>query len=344
MRRTLQDVTPELQRIAGVSGLKASDARLTTMVNLAIERLYPMVFDYPNTLHRLVFRQYDGIVALPTKYQSIVKVDIGGHHQQNHGHSPVVSQWYEFMGSGPGQQDNKPWAHAAIDRGTSPVFRQMIGNPMNMRLYSYADERVNGIVPTVTICGYDSNRAWVRSQVNGVWIDGVQLPLNGHLAQNWVDLSTAGPLGAPLLFSEITQVLLPVRNGIAELYWCDSLNNIYLTGRYDYFETSPAFRLYYFPRVQREPGMKIHALCRVAFRPVLNPTDPLLIGSLPALRLAIRALAKEDANDPQIAIGFWESARAVLKDETKQFYNGVTQPVVDPMGSPTQFGAVADVI
>lgn len=345
MRRTLADVTPELQRIAGVSGLKASDARITTMVNLAIERLYPMVLDYPNTLHRVVFLQYDGIVALPTKYQSIVRTDTGNGTGFNR-HAVVANQWYEFMGSGPGQQDQIPWANAAIDRGTSPVFRQMIANPMNMRLYSYADERAPGssVVPTVTICGYDSNRAWIRSQVNGVWVDGVQLPLNGHLQQNWVDLSTAGPGGQPLLISEVTQVILPVRNGIAELYWVDPQSNIYLTGRYDWFETSPAFRLYYFPQVARTPGLTVHALCRVAFRPVINPTDPLLIGSLPALRLAMRALAKEDANDFTSAMGFWQSAKEVLKAESKQFYNGTTSPVFDNVTPAGMSGAVSDVI
>lgn len=338
MRRTLQDVTPELSRIAGVSGLKANDARMTTMVNLATERLYPMVVDYPNTLHRLVFMQYDGIVALPSRYQSIVKVDQDNmtSGSTSRGHLPVVSQWYEYMGSGPGQQDNKPWAHAAIDRGTSPVFRQMIGNPMTLRLYSYADERVNSVRPVVTICGYDSNRAWVRSQVGGVWIDGVQLPLNGDLSVNYAD--------TPILFSEVTQVILPVRNAIAELYWVDTIGNIYLTGRYDYWETSPGFRLYWFPTVAKNPGKRIHALCRVAYRPAINPTDPLLIPSLPALRLAMRALAKEDANDPATAMGFWESAKAVLQAEAKQFYNGAVQPVVDPLGSSTQYGAVADVI
>lgn len=339
MRRTLADVSTEIGRIAGVSGLKTGSAQLTSMINLAVERMYPMVTDYPNTLHRLVFMQYDGIVALPSRYQSILKLDVEGTNgQSNRGHTPVVSQWYEFVGSGPGQQDKRPWAHAGIDRGTSPVFRQMIANPMTLRLFSYADERVGGVRPTVTVMGYDSNRAWIRTlnEGTGVWSDGIQLPLNGDMQVNWAD--------SPILVSEVTDVILPVRNGIAELYWVDTLGNIFLTGRYDYWETTPAFRLYFFPEVQANPGRRCHALVRQAFRPVVNQTDSILIPSLPALRLAMKAIAKEDASDPTTAMAFWASAKQVLQDEAKQFYNGATRPVIDPVVTSEHAGSIPGVV
>jgi hypothetical protein len=335
IQRTLSDVIDPLRRVASQAGLRADDVRLTEYINIAQERLLSKTHTIVGTIHRLKFYQVGGVIALPSRYERLLKGGVNGHKGQ------VMDQWYEFMDYGPGFQDtprpNPVWGRvdAFIDYGESPVIRQSTERARYVRVYSYVDERVSGNRPVVTVYGYDENGQWVRSERSGVWGDGIDLPLNGDLNPNYAQ--------STVLFTKVTQVKKPVTNGIVELYYYDGdYDETVFAARYDYWETNPSLRLYFFP-IAQDKNSVVHALCKVRYRDALNPGDQLIISSLPALRLAMRALAKEDADQITEADALWTSAKQVLCDEAFQYY-GTAKPLFDPQVTAPVGGGVYPII
>lgn len=342
IKRTLGDVKPELRRVAGAAGLKAGDDRLVDYINLAEENLLAKCKTVVGSLHRLKFMQLGGLIALPSRYERIVKGAI------NRGPGEVFGQWYEFLDFGPGQQDTSHaplQANGFIDRGESPVIRQSTDKARLLRLYTNVDERVPGPIvgdsytlvrPTVQVMGYDENGQWIRSETTPtVWVDGVSLALNGDLQNNWSQSTQ--------LFSKVTQVVKPVTKAACELHFYDATRDkTFLAGRYEYSETNPSMRMYLFPAINQDTDL-VHVLAKVRHRKAVNDTDLLTISNLPALRHAMRALAKEDCDEYQAANDLWTLAKMAIADEAREYY-GNSSPIADvhPGGSIT--GGIAPVI
>lgn len=327
--RTLADVRSELRRTAGQAGLRADDDRLVEYINAATERLLSMVDSPVGSLHRLKFCQYGGVVALPSRYERVVKSSLDREQ------TPVFDQWYEFMDFGPGHQDKTPNVSVLIDRGESPVIRPAPATGWKVRIYGYADERVNGVRPKVRVLGYDEYNRWIRTESGGVWSDGEELEVDGDSATNYRESTNK--------FSRVTQVIKPVTNREVELYYVDDYGTTLLAGRYDYWETNPSFRTYFAPGVDSTSGTLVHILAKVRFVPVSRDTDKLIISSLPALRLALRALATEDSDKPTDALVIWQLASKVLIDEARQYYGTAPKPALDGMKSGIGFGDIPDV-
>ncbi len=334
IKRTLGDVKSELRRVAGQAGLKADDSRLIDYINLATERLLAKSRTIVGTLHRLKFCQHGGIVALPAKYQRLVQGSV------NRKNTLVVGQWYEFMDYGPGQQDTPCGADANkvsafIDHGESPVIRQSTDKPRLVRVYGYADERTAGVRPKILVKGYDEYGLWVRTDDGaGNYTDGELIEVNGDAADNWATSTKK--------FSKIDQIVKPVTKDKVEVYFYDAdYAKTYLAGRYDSWETNPTFRLYHFPQAQHE--VLIHALCKLRFKKVVHDDDPLIIPSLPALRYAMRALAKEDGDEYAPANDLWELAAQTLRDEAREYY-GPANPFIDVKTGGPVGGNIAPII
>lgn len=330
LQRTLADVLPTLRRVAGQAGLRADDPRLIEMINDVQERLINDVDNAVGTMHRVKFCQYERMIALPAAYERILK---GSVDREN---APVVDKWYEFMDFGPGHLDTGTGVNVMLDRGESPVVRQSTCTPSLVRCYGYKDERVNGVAPKIRVMGYDENGLWVRSEAAGVWSDGIELSINGHLDPNYT-VST-------VLFSRITQVIKPVTNGVVELYFYtpNVADPLLFAGRYEFWETNPSFRLYLAAGITPDACATIHVLARVRHRPVVALTDRLIIGSLPALKKAIRAVALEDAGKINDAEANWALAAQILRQEAKHYY-GSTKPAIDVSSSGAVLGGIADV-
>lgn len=320
IKRTLSDVKPELRRVASQSGLRVDDPRLVEYINLAQERLLSLVDNIPGTVHRLKFCAYDRTIALPTKYERILAASID---RYNNG---VFGSWYEFMDFGPGHLDRAAGFPALVDRGESPVFFQATCEPKKVRVYSTTDERDDDVRPQVRVFGYDDKGAWVRSQVDGSWVDGIALEIRGDEATE----AAAGSEDSEVKFSKITQVTKPVTRGGVELHWVDNTDSdvTYLCARYENFETNPSFRMYHAPAILDGKATVVHLLARVRFTPAKLDTDTLIVPSLPALRLAMRALAKEDSDQVGDSAGLWELAAKVLRDEARQYF-GRPNPSLD---------------
>lgn len=313
IKRTFGDVKEELRRVAGQTGLRAGDVRLAELVNLAQERLIAMG-EWSFCYARLKLRQFGGMFALPAEYEAITRVAVSRES------IPIRDAWFEFIDYGPGQQDKALGIDAAIDRGESPVIRAPLVGGALVRAYAAADERVDGIRPTIQIRGYDEKGAWVRSQVEGVWQDGLSLELRGDVTPNF-DTST-------IKFSRITQVTKPETKGAVDLNYVNIFGKEYLAGRYQHHETTPSFRIYFIPAIKEGDSRLVHVWARRRFASVVTDVDPLMVSSLPAMRLAVKAVALEDADRVADAAGVFELAAKVLRDE-ERLYKGTPNPPVE---------------
>jgi hypothetical protein len=320
-KRTFNDVAPEIARVAGQAGLRVDDAELIRLVNLAQENLITggeWAFCYA----RLKFCQYEGLVSLPQEYEAIVKADVDRRPVK------IMDQWYEFLDYGPGQQDKNAWVAAAIDRGESPVFRQPGATPMAVRVAASVDETLeDDSLPGVIVFGYDENNVWVRTELDGAWIDGESIEVGSTSATK---------------FKQITQVVKPVTKGAVALAYVDEFQQEHPAARYRHTDTSPSYRTYFFPSIGTDKTAQIHAMVRRRFAPVVVGTDPLIITSLPALRLGVIGVAKEDAGLISESLQCFAAARAKLAEEQK-LYLGTPKPPVEVQPVAT-FNADTEVI
>lgn len=301
MRATFNEIKDDIARVASGAGLTASDARLKLLVKSIQTRLgnqgkWEGMFD------QLKFWVYDRVITLPMPYQSAVMFAVDDVP------TTVMPNWYEFLEYGPGPQDENAWVKHAIRRGESPVVRQSTDVARVIRAYSYADERIDSVAPSIRILGYDENNVWVRTNVGGVWVDGVSLSLNGHDDPSWTE--------STVTFSRITQVIKPITNARVELYWADGDGTLYFAARYDHFDTHPRYEQFVCPILGTETSAHtVKAICRRKILPIITGDEELLFGNIEAYRLGLIASAKEESNDPVQSQYLWAQAKQVLKDE-----------------------------
>lgn len=284
------------------------------LVNIVQERLCPEG-EWPFLFARLKFRQYEGILALPSEYETLIRADLDREHLR------MQDAWFEFVHDGPGQQD-VPYRMPgiAIDSGESCVVRQPGSTAHAVRVYAYRDERVNGVRPYVRVFGYDEYNVWVRSKVGDEWVDGIDLPLNGDTNPNYAT--------STIKFSRVTQILKPRTVGDLLMVYVDTAGTESFAGRYSHRDTSPSFRIYRLPGILDGDTKLVHALVKKRVRPIQCGSDELLVTNLSALRFGLMALAAEDKGDIQGSLGFLASAVDVLRKETRAYRTGV-MPVIE---------------
>lgn len=321
IKRTFGDVKDEIRRVGGQTGLAPNDPRLPALVDLAQERLC-VKGEWPFQYARLKFCQYGGVVSLPAEYETIVHSDICREHV------PIFNSWYEFIEGGPGQQDRAAWVNVGVDRGESPVYRQPGSSGMLVKITSGTDERVSGVRPVITIFGYDENGLWIRSdRGSGTLTDGVDLELRGDQVANY-DTST-------VKFSQVTQVRKTVTQADVVLTFIDESGTEFEGARYRHYDTNPSFRTYQFTGIRNRETKLIHAIVRRRLLPVRYDTDPLVVTSVSALRLAVMGIALEDKGDIVAAKVAFASATEILQDEAHLYKSGQPKPTVEvaPIGT-----------
>lgn len=313
IKRTWADVKTELARVAGQAGVRADGDSLRNYANLAQERLIT-AGEWPFCYARLKFAQYEGLIALPSEFEALIKADVD--------RSPVkvFDRWYEFLEYGPGQQDKQGWTASAIDRGESPVYRQPGATAQVVRVTAAVDELVGDERRTVTILGYDGSGEWVRTEVDGVWQDGETVELKGDQEENYADTET--------LFKVITQVIKPATNGAVSISYINEFEEETIAARYRHNEVNPTYRTYFLPSIATDTTALVHALVRRRFTPVAADSDLLLVTSLPALRLGVIGIAQQDAGKTVEAEQTFAIAAGILREEAK-LYSGSPKPPLD---------------
>jgi hypothetical protein len=285
IKRTFGDVKTELARVAGQTGMQTNDARLREMVTIAQERLC-VAGEWAYQYARIKFRQFGGIVCLPAEYEAMVHCTIE--------REPVELQpsWFEFLEYGPGPTDKTKWSNLGIDLGETPVYRQPGSAGSKIRVVS-----TDGTdTATVEVTGYDVNG--VRKVVPFVLPDAT----------------------SDIEWSKIIQVSKPLTAGDVVITFEDDYGRKTIAATYRYRDVA-SFRAYRFPIGDAESKV-VHAIVRRRVYPITSDKDELFITNLPVLRLAVKAVAFEDAGKVVEAETCFGIAKGILQDEAKQYKSG----------------------
>ena len=298
-----------------------TDPRLYRYVNEAQRRIF-LEGKYKGIYGRYNFRLYDGLITLPYECDTLLSANVLG--------QPVLvhSEWFEFLQSGPGTQDGRiNFTYSDFfDRGDGYCVIQDPPNPFTVQIFCAVPEDPN---LTLIIIGLDANGNAIRSEitvqngdgtVSGQWINGVQ---------NNIYSATSPYLETTQLFSVITAIQLPVRNGDIRLV-ANARNPVtlqptgitYLLGIYPYFMTNPNFRRYHFPTnpppFQPPCSVCVNALVRRRVVPVASPGDYLMIDNIPALKCMMMSVFKEEEEQYDTSEMLRQKAKYFLEQELKE--------------------------
>jgi hypothetical protein len=324
---TYNDIKDQIARVASSAGLTAESDRLKARITAIQNRLgYKGKWD--GCMDQLEFAVYDRLITLPLEYETLEGVAVSDNPL------PMMPKWYEFLDHGPGPQDDNPWVNVVIRRGFSPVVRQSYDEARVVRAFASVDERVNGETVNIRVLGYDENDVWVRTEVDGVWQDGENLALNGHLAENWAESVTK--------FKRITRIDKPVTNGAVELWFMDPDETLYFAGRYEYHTTNPKFAQYVVPSLGTTiQTTLVKALCRRKIRPVVSGDEELIFDNLEAYRLGLMAMAREETVGGLVEAGpLWSEALQCLRDQNRIIHGqSAAKPVVNVVGDTSTTGS-----
>lgn len=313
MRRTLNQALNS--RIPTVLNIISTDVRCKQFINAATERCLNKGHWY-GTTQRYTVSVTAQLFTLPPQFAVAELL--------------AVCQWpvnlrntfYEYNPGGWGI-DNDPTAAApqafntqAKLRGNYPVFKDIVaGNKIRLQCDVALD-----VGTTVLVLGYDQNSNWVRTLQSGVWADGEVISLT----------QTPGTTSVTT-WSQITGVQKPVTKGQLWLYQWDGTTAT-LLANYQYWEENPFYQRYLLPTIAGT-ATQIDLIGKVAFYPVVNPTDWLIIGNLEALKLACLAVKREEENFVAEADAFMTRAVALLQEELDHYAGSGTVPSISVQGS-----------
>ena len=315
MRRvTYGNLQSELARIAGASGMNVSDPRVMSYANLATEELVAE-WDWPQLCVWMKFKTTSNHINVPSEFDRILSIMVNGVPM------PLQSPYFEFVGYGPqwptvlGSPTNYLDAgllerlEGVLDREQVATFQDIPsdGSAYLPTVYASVNEMVNGVRPLMVLQGYDQNGQWIRSQNSaGVWIDGIELAINGDTAPYAV--SSSQP------FSVVTAVQKPITNGYLSLYVSGTQPNYFL-GTYAPYDQNPFYRRYDIPNLTN--GQSYNVVCRLRkrFAPIQSIYVFLLIPNLPALSSMVQAVYYREAGNPTQYATYKAIAVDILKKE-----------------------------
>lgn len=308
-------------RIPAALGICPTDTRLVQFINEATQRLITEG-NFWGLFARFRCTADEGEIVWPRQIASILSASVS--------EVPIKTrnQWWEFIEQGLGIQDECNDSMDMIDHGTTPVMEQITGNTYNVRVYRdvTSDEGIE-----VLLLGYDENGNWIRTVQDGEWKDG--------------EIVAATALGAisTKIFSVISAVQKPVTDGTIRLYSYDpaTATNVSLLAAYDYDETRPSYRISYVPSLDRTASstctVTVEVMVKLAYVPVRNPTDYLLISCIPALKTMCEAIAiaeKETVMSNKVGaieVGLASAKKALEKE--LQHYSGAPDEIVSVQGA-----------
>lgn len=282
MKLTLNDARSTIARVLGVC---TTDSRVADYINEATRRLLyegKWVGTYGRFLICTDGNESDSIITWPRWLETIETVAVNDYP------GVVRNQWYEWLDSGPRILDSE--RHIGlnlVDRGEAATTSDIVktGNPKKIKVYSVGAE-AGGL--TVVVHGEDwSGNPIYTSSVPG---ESIAIAQAGTLSTNQ--------------FSRITGVQKSTTTSVVKLFEYDTVT---ATERqiayYDPDETRPWYRRSIIPGLQNmstcedcASGRKVEVVGKLRFIPVVNNTDYILIGNLPALKLAVMAIRKEEAD------------------------------------------------
>lgn len=250
----------------------------------------------------VVFEAASGVITLPPRFMSILSAKFDSWPTQ------VYSQWFDYMVVGPSSlEESTYWPYGPItDLGDGYVTQTLQETDGVMRIGSSASD--DGL--QVRIFGVDSTTE--EPVVDDMGVEGELVTLSAPFVTTTASFSEITGFQKPVTNSAVTVTLVPD----------DASANVALA-EYQSWETFPSYRRYRIGPSTRT----VKVLCQRRFIPMISETDWVIPGDIHALKMALKALALEDAGYEEKAAFCWDRAYESLNAEAKSLRGGNQVPV-----------------
>lgn len=326
IRKTVADAKDPTQcGIAAVANVSPSDDRFLALLNLATQNLVLTGEMFYGLHQRIQFCVTDGCIVPPRQVASIESVAVCDHP------IPLRNRFFEWLGTGLGIRgdgscnSNSCGGNNLIDRASpTSTFADIIG--INKKIKVYADVAEDADAK-ILLQGVDENGQWIRTFVDGEWVDG-----------EYVSISTT-PVTSTKLFSALVSVQKPITNGIVRLYEYDTdLTTQRAIAIYEPDETSPSYQKMLLSGLSGhgccgctgddEGTFQVTVMAKLEFIPVRRDTDWLMIGNFSALESEVQSILKRRNNLAEELLTWHAMAVQTLRQELRHY---VGRGIVNPM-------------
>jgi len=326
VKLTVADI--QNSRIPSVLGICSDDSRLLKWLNEAHQRLMQMPANWWGTTQKLQIYTDGNLITWPRQVAAPRAIKVCNKRAM------LVNQWYSFLGpcddcdtpTGPGclrfEQDNN-----------APAFKDIAETGSNLRLYP---ANACDVGKQVLLQGYDEFGTWIRTKTADYcntydWVDGEYLTL----AQPYVESAYGW------LCSGLAAIQKPETVGDVQLREVQEDGTQIVIGNYEPNETRPDYmrhRLLVNDLSQcgcscgTTNNYLVEAIVKLQHLDVAYETDQLVLGNLPAIKDAMRAVMFLENDDVKQAEYYWASAVRELVREARNFTSDVTHVRVSKQG------------
>lgn len=298
-------------------GMCPTDPRVTSLINLAIERLLPRL-NPEKTIQRFQFDVVNNVITMPRQVKTVLGASTmypscTGSTSCGPGCTSILtvkSMWYEMMPGGP-----VGWIPCAtnvlMDLGTgfSTFADPSQQTPMILRLY--ADIPQPSTEGFIVINGTDVNGNLPFSYVNNQYIPGQVL--------NIPTTSDANYLDTPQSFVQINSISKPITQGRLRLFGVDATGAQTPLAVWEPDELNPDYRRYLVTWVGPSMPSILTVLAKLRYVYTTAPYADLMITNIGSLQLALQAMKYEKAGSYDQATAAWKLSYDLLETETRDF-------------------------
>lgn len=333
IRTTYGQAKEYLARYALGVGMSPSSDVLLELVNDAVQELM-YEGEWPGIVDQWLFKTdplRNGELACPSFIERVLGVTLDGVPRE------IRGPWFEFCMYGPGNVHNEltdsqgnvvspavGWTGWMVDRGEA-CTRYVLpeeGGPWKVRVYAYGDEDTDDVSPEILVRGLDEDGMEVRTEpTEGTWISGENIAIDG--AETYTE--SVGE------FASLVSVMKPVTRHPVKLTAWNGSEEVELSV-YDWDETNPSYRRYFFPELWKDfTGKKdriVRARCRRKFKPIQDDSDEMLIGNKRAVAEMMIAQWKRSTDSGDEYAMHKQTAIDLMKKETINYLGKDKTPPV----------------
>jgi hypothetical protein len=306
---TLGDAKTDLS-IRTVAGVAASSTEFPMRINGAVRQLMRRG-NWWGTVQSLRACVYDGCVVWPRQVATVLAVRSCGQAVN------LFNHWYEFIAWDESHrhlyQCHKRGDSIGINDGTVPVYRNIPTDGGTYLVAAYLDNMAD-VGKKITVYGLDGNVQVIRT----TWPD--QTVREGVV----LSLGSIGGIYSPVVTTptpvmRVARVMKDVTAGNVRLYAQDTSGNLTDLALYTPTETNPVYVRTRLPNpiaCTCATG-QIEALVKMAFIPVVNDSDLILIDNLDALRDMLQSITYKESGDIKSATAYEMSAIHELNSQMR---------------------------
>ena len=177
----------------------------------------------------------------------------------------------------------------------------------------------------VILQGFDETGAWIRTSIDGTYADGEEVTLTSTYVETTNKFSELSAAQKPITAGNITVNERDTDAGVDRE-----------VGVWEPSETRPRYRRSLITGLSTTNTKPVLVMGKMRYIPAVVDTDWLLIPSVPALKLMVQAIRKEENNLIQEAVAYEQRAMEVLHDLLAHHIGDGVLPV--PKIQSTGFG------